>query len=56
MKFSAGIVAGAIIGAIGTATLGYAVSDRRTKRKLLNSSRRVIDKASEAICNIGDMI
>ena len=48
-KFAAGLITGGVIGAAG---LGYALSDRRTMRRVRRDSRRVMDKAGEIIENI----
>jgi len=42
-KFSNGLVAGAAIGALG---LAIALSDKRTKRKMIKDGRRVVGKVN----------
>jgi hypothetical protein len=50
-RFSAGLITGGIIGAIG---LSYALSDKRARRKISRGSKRVMDKANGLIGNIAD--
>ena len=40
-KFTTGLIAGGAIGAIG---LAVALSDKRTRRKMLKDSKRVINR------------
>lgn len=54
MKFTTGMVTGMILGAAGIA--GYAMSDRRTRKKVVRGGRRVIEKANGVIDNITDML
>ena len=49
MKFKAGIITGAIIGALGAAGAGYALGDSRKRRKLYRQGRRMMEKAGDAI-------
>ena len=44
MKFTTGIVAGAIIGAAAVA--GYAVQDRHMRKKMARSGKKVMEKAN----------
>jgi len=43
-KFSSGLVAGSAIGALG---LAIALSDKRTKRKLLRDSKRAVQRVNK---------
>jgi len=42
-KFTTGLIAGGIIGAVG---LSYAMSDKRTRRRFARDGRRMVRKAS----------
>ena len=42
-KFSSGLVAGSAIGALG---LAIALSDKRTKRKMIKDGRRVVQRVN----------
>jgi len=42
-KFTGGMVAGSIIGAMG---LAIALSDRRTKRRMMRDGRRAVHRAN----------
>lgn len=48
-KFTSGVIAGGLIGALG---LGYALSDKKTRKRMIRDGKRVIDKASDAVNNI----
>lgn len=50
-KFTAGVLAGGVIGAIG---LTYAFSDRRARRRVARDSRRMIHRANNILENITD--
>ena len=50
-KFVSGLMAGSVIGIAG---LTYAMSDRRTRKRLTRDSRRVIDKATDVVDSITD--
>ena len=43
-KFTGGLIAGASLGAIG---LAIALSDRRTRKRVMRNSKRTLDKASD---------
>lgn len=43
-KFTTGLVAGSILGAIG---LTCALSDRKTRQKLIKSGKKMINKAED---------
>ncbi|MCL2354026.1 MAG: YtxH domain-containing protein [Defluviitaleaceae bacterium] len=42
-KFTSGLVAGSIIGALG---LTIALSDRRTRKKMIRDGKRVVSRAT----------
>jgi len=48
-KFTAGVMAGSILGAVG---VGYMLRDKRTRKRLIRDSRRAMDRASDVIDNI----
>lgn len=45
-KFTTGLIAGSIIGAIG---LTCALSDKKTRRKLITGGKKIIGKAEDAM-------
>lgn len=45
-KFTSGLIAGGALGAIG---LAIAMSDKRTRRKMLKDGRKAINKANNFI-------
>ena len=47
----AGFITGAIIGALGIASAGYALSDGRFRRKVCRQGRKMMEKAGDAIEN-----
>jgi hypothetical protein len=49
MKFTAGLIAGSIIGMVG---VGYAMSDRRSLRRLQNTTRRALHKAGDIVDDV----
>ena len=51
-KFTSGLLAGSIIGAIG---LTYAMSDRRTRKRMVKDGRKAMHKANGLIDNITDI-
>jgi hypothetical protein len=48
-KFTTGLITGGIIGAVG---LGYALSDKRTRKRMVRDSKKAMDKANSVIENI----
>lgn len=52
MRFSTGVVTGAILGAAGIA--GYAMSDRRTRKRVVRSSRRAFERAGSVFDDLAD--
>lgn len=42
-KFTSGLIAGSALGAVG---LAIALSDKRTKKRLLRDGRRAVNKAN----------
>jgi len=51
-KFSAGFVAGSVVGAIG---LGYIIRDRRVRKRLVKDSKKLARKCADAVENVTDM-
>lgn len=51
-RFTSGLIAGSVIGAIG---LSYAMSDKRTRRRIARDGRKVMNKANDMIDNVTDM-
>jgi len=51
-KFSTGFVAGSVIGAIG---LGYAMRNRRTRKRLTKGSKKFARKCAHMFENATDM-
>lgn len=51
-KFTSGLIAGSVIGAVG---LTYAMSDKRTRRRMAKDGKKVMYKANGLIDNISDM-
>lgn len=51
-RFTNGLIAGSIIGAVG---LTYAMSDRRTRKRMMRDGRRAMNKANSMIDNVTDM-
>ncbi len=51
-KFTSGLIAGGIIGVIG---LGYAISDRNTRKRLKRDTRKAAHRANNMLDNISDM-
>lgn len=51
-KLTAGLIAGGVLGAIG---LGYAMTDKRTKRRILRDTKRAMYKANDLIENVSDI-
>ena len=45
MRFSTGLVMGALMGAAGT---GYAMQNRRMKRKIMREGKQLAEKAGDA--------
>ncbi len=43
-KFATGLIAGGIIGAVG---LTYALSDKKSRQKLIKNGRKMINKADD---------
>lgn len=48
-RFTSGVIAGGLIGALG---LGYALSDRKTRKRMVKDGKKALDKASDAVNNI----
>ena len=51
-KFTAGVIAGGLVGAVG---LSYVLSDRRTRRRVVKDSKRFANKCSHAFDNVSHM-
>ena len=51
-RFATGLIAGGVIGAIG---LGYAMQDKRMRRRVMRDGRRAMNKASDVMENITDI-
>jgi hypothetical protein len=51
-KFTSGLLAGGLVGAIG---LGYALRDRRFRKKMLKDGRRIVHRCSNMFDNVTDM-
>jgi len=47
-KFTSGLIAGSAIGAMG---LAFAMSDKRTKRRMMRDGRRAIARANSLLRN-----
>ncbi len=45
-KFATGLIAGGIIGAVG---LTYALSDRKTRQKIVHGGKKMIHKAEDVM-------
>ncbi len=45
-KFTTGLIAGGIIGAVG---LTYALSDRKTRQKFVHNGKKMIHKAEDVM-------
>jgi hypothetical protein len=43
-KFTSGLVAGSVIGLLG---LGYAMSDKRTRRRMMRDGKRFANKCGD---------
>ena len=48
-KFTGGLVAGSVIGAMG---LAIALSDKRTKRKMMRDGKRTVHKVNKFFHNM----
>jgi hypothetical protein len=51
-KFTTGLIAGGIVGAIG---LGYALQDRRFRKKVVKDGRKFANKCVDAYESVADM-
>lgn len=51
-RFTTGLIAGGIVGAVG---LSYAMSDKRTRKRMMRDGRKVMNKANNMIDNVTDM-
>jgi len=47
-KFTSGLIAGSALGAVG---LALAMSDKRTRKRLLRDGRRAVSKANDFLRN-----
>ena len=52
-KFSTGIIVGSMIGAVG---IGMMMNDKMTKRKMIKTGKRMLNKAENAIDTISDTV
>jgi hypothetical protein len=51
-KFTTGLIAGSVIGVVG---LTYAMSDKKTRRRMMRDGRRMMHKTNGMIDNISDI-
>jgi hypothetical protein len=51
-RFTTGLIAGSVIGMVG---LTYAMSDKKTRRRMMKDGRRAMHKTNGLIDNITEM-